>query len=119
MNSELFPTRRADGSFSVAAKFASPLASAGDEVNVFLAEWLKRKTSNGIDLNKDFIASPHVEIDPSGSISVVLDAKGGSEFWKDWLVELTGLLTKSIDTLSFLGFFDRVSGKPHPASLTD
>jgi hypothetical protein len=106
----IWPTKRDDGTVSVAARFAVERPDALDSLRDGIARWLMEKASARIAIGQDLAHQPEPEPLGPSRVDVVFDARGGSRMWKDWLVQLTRELS-SIDGVNFEGFQDRVSGE--------
>jgi hypothetical protein len=116
MSQSKFPSTRTDGTASISARFEVPDEAAKKAVMNRLAEWLRCKAIEGIDLRDDLGSEPHlVEVAPDG-LDVVFDPMIGSRYWKDWMVSLTADITKSVEGTTLIGFYDLVSNTRHPAS---
>ena len=116
MVGQLFPRKRDDGSFTVAARLTLTTAEAHEVVRRQLTQWIIRHNDDGHDLLLDLSSLPRIEpIDPP-TVDVVFEGRPGSQLWKGLLVDLTRTLT-SEGSVDLTGFWDLVAGHPHPASL--
>ena len=115
----LFPQRRDDGTFSVAIRYRVPAGDPEvvDSLRSALARWLAEKTDvHHVDLKTEFAVVPHVDVEESGDVLVVFDGLPTSFLWKGLMVEASREL-ELIDGADFAGFWDLVTGRPHPASV--
>jgi len=110
MGEPVWPTKRADGSVSVAARFDVSDPDGFDSVRRCVARWLAEKAEAGVEIGRDLSMPPQTAILDMSKIEVVFDGRAGSRMWKDWLVDLTREITASVDGVRFEGFQDRVSG---------
>jgi hypothetical protein len=117
MRPALFPRRRPDGTFTVAASFSLADSSLRSLVGEQVSTWALEKRTAGIDLDREFSSLPRVEGIEDDRVDVVFDGRKDSTTWKDWLIDLSRRIRDSSDQVTFEGFFDRVSGTAHPASL--
>jgi hypothetical protein len=116
MATALFPHKREDGSFAVAARFAVSGTNTAESIRQRAAAWVSTRTADGpASLLADFSSLPEVQQASPDTLDVVFDDRPGSRRWKDWMVALTQELT-SVDGAAFVGFWDLVTGRPHPAS---
>jgi hypothetical protein len=118
MNQRRFPQTHADGSMSVAARFATTDAAPADRIEDYVAGWLRGVIATGhVDLLADLSALPYVVRRKRASLDIVFDAKPGSTRWKDWLVFLTRDVKTSFPDATLECFYDLVADTAHPASL--
>ncbi len=117
MKQPTFPAKRRDGSVAVAARFAEVGPETIERLEVFIAGWL-RGVSRYADLSRDLIESPYVMVEHEFT-HVVFEGKPGARLWKDWMIFLTRDLAESSFGLTFLCFYDLVSGVAHPGGLTN
>jgi hypothetical protein len=117
MNDALFPQRRADGSFSVAARFR---ISDGGTLQAFqksIDEWVQvKRHQDGIDVSTELAGAPSVELVDSQTVQIVLHCRSSSKLWKGLLVEIVKQV-RTFDGVAFIGFWDVVTGRAHPASV--
>jgi hypothetical protein len=115
----LFPQRRHDGSFSVAARFSAGSDDALKAARDYVAAWLDRKTGNEhVNFGEEFRRPIRVEPVGKHGFDIVFDCHPHSVMWKGWMVELTQRV-RWIPGITFQGFWDLVSGAPHPASVPE
>ena len=115
----LFPQRRDDGTFSVAIRYQVPAAETGvpDAIRGALGRWLAKKVDvHHVDLEKEFAVPPHVDVKESGDVLVVFDGLRTSFLWKGLMVEVAREM-EPIEGAVFVGFWDLVTGRPHPGSV--
>lgn len=116
MAGQLFPRERDDGSFTVAARFTVPNADARDLIRQRVSTWVAgRVEREQVDVLADLSSLPRVEEVDSSTADVVFEGRPGSRLWKGFMVELTQELSDG--QAAFVGFWDLVAGKPHPASV--
>jgi hypothetical protein len=112
-----FPQERADGTFTVAIRFALTGTDAVAAARAAVAEYPRRKL---IDRDFDVLAElggpPRAEELDADTLQVVLDCQALSTLWKGILAELVAELSL-LRGLRFIGIWDVVSGHPHPASV--
>ncbi|MFI9386342.1 hypothetical protein [Kutzneria sp. NPDC052558] len=116
MTETLFPQRRNDGTFTVAVRYAVPDVASLPAMREALDGWLQQKTG-GHDrtLLSEFATRPHLDSVDAGTVQVVLDCLASAALWKGFMIEITKTLDDS-PGVTRLGFWDLVSGQPHPAS---
>jgi hypothetical protein len=117
MSPALFPRRRPDGTFTIAARFSLADSSLRGLVGEQISTWALDQRTAGIDLDREFSSMPRVEVIDDHRVDVVFDGRAGATTWKDWLIDLSRQIRDSSDRVTFEAFFDRVSGTAHPASL--
>jgi hypothetical protein len=96
-----FPKRRADGSFTVGARFATRNPAITGLVHDYVAAWMRANRtwvriwrSNTIteerwDFDSEFLTDPRVEAAPDGkTFSIVFEGRPSATRWKDWVVYL-------------------------------
>lgn len=115
MTTQLFPARREDGSAEVAAVFHRSLDESRTAIEQALQEWRTELESVGVDILADLVTEPQVTASDEG-FRVVFRIRAGSWLWKDWAVSLVGSLSSRLGPDSFIGFFDGVQDRMHPAS---
>ena len=117
MSPSIFPKRRADGSFSVAVRYAVLQGDAIQGVRDRVAGWVERKeTVDHLDVAAEFIRPPYVDVLDSSVMQVVFDCVPPSALWKGLMVELASELN-TVNGIKRLGFWDLVAGVVHPASV--
>jgi hypothetical protein len=117
VNRPLFPAKRDDGSFAVAARFSLIGTTSVKTVEDRVTDWVRRKTvDDHVDLSNDLAVSPQVAVIGPDTLYVVFEGKPGSKLWKDWMVAVTQDLM-ALSDLTFEGFYDLVTNSPHPASF--
>src|SRR5476651_2313631 len=115
MKQPTFPEKRRDGSVAVAARFTAVDPETNERMEAFIAGWL-RGISRYADLSQDLIELPHVVAEQEFT-QVVFEGKPRAQRWKDWMVFLTRDLAESSLGLTFVCFYDMVSGAPHGGDL--
>jgi hypothetical protein len=88
MTSYRFPALRADGSCSVAIRLRLP-AMAQQELEDYVARWMREKAEQGINISDDLVTEPHIVIRGEDTVDIVVEGKANSLRWKDWFVDLT------------------------------
>lgn len=117
MTGRIFPRRRDDGSFSVAIRYAILRDEAVTTARDHVEAWVRMK--EGIDLpalREEFTQVPHVELLDGSTLDVVFECSSSATLWKGLMIELAGEL-RTINGIRRSGFWDLVTGRPHPASL--
>lgn len=115
----LFPHRREDGTFSVAIRYRLPAAGIAVAIRSALDAWLTKKVDvHRVDMEKEFASLPHVDIEDSGDVLIVFDGLRTSVLWKGLMVEVAREM-EPIEGAEFAGFWDLVTGRPHPGSVRD
>jgi hypothetical protein len=99
----------------VAAVFRTSLEESRDAVDEALTEW---RETLGTDVLLDFSSDPRIVTSDEG-FRVVFKIQPGSRFWRDWAVALVSTISSRLGNDSFVGFFDAVAGRMHPASRPD
>jgi hypothetical protein len=105
----LWPSKRDDGTVSVAVRLEVAELVSIKAVKRCVAQWFAEKSGAGIDLARDLSTPPHTEIVGPAGIDVVFDGTSNSRRWKDWMVDLTRELYV-LSGVRVCGFEDRVSG---------
>lgn len=105
----LWPTKREDGTVSVAIRLEVSEMASIKPVKKCVARWFAEKTAAGVDLARDLSTPPHTEIVGSSGIDVVFNSTSDSRMWKDWVVDLTREVS-AVGGVRVCGFEDRVSG---------
>lgn len=117
LNKALFPSHRADGSISVAARYSVSDASVGRLIHDYVAEWIRNKSADyRTVMLRELLREPFVVDRNNHRIDIVVEGRPDSRLWKDYLA----VLVKDVPRLSgiaFEGFWDLVTNTPHPASL--
>ena len=117
MNRAIFPSRRKDGSLSVAARYSVSDTSQKKLIQDYVARWTIEKPSrNRAGIRRALVKDPYVVDRGDGRLDIVFDGRPGSRVWKDYLL----LLVKDVPRVSgiaFEGFWDLVAGTVHPASI--
>jgi hypothetical protein len=109
-----WPTKRSDGTVSVAARFTISDPSDTESIRHTIEGWLAGKAELGIDIDRDLTKPPQVESTDQLHADIVFDGTATSRRWKDWLVELTREVTNATDAVVLDGFQDLVSGRFRP-----
>jgi hypothetical protein len=115
-----WPSTDTDGSVRVAACFAVRDAEGIAALRRERVAYLAGKQESGVDPLSDLRSLPSLEVDENGAdVRVVVHGRTVSTRWKDWLVELTVSLRNGAgNQAAFIGFFDCIAGRFHPASLS-
>jgi len=117
VNGPVFPRRRAGGSFSVAIRYAVSDSGAVQVAQERISSWIGRKKSgNNLDIATELASPPKTDLIDSQTMQVVFDCRSSSALWKGLMVELAQELS-TIGGIERLGFWDLVTGLPHPASI--
>jgi hypothetical protein len=119
MTNSLFPQRRGDGSFSVAVRYMLADSAAERALRQAVASWIQRKEeADHVDVGGEFVLPPRVEVVDRSCVQVVFDCPRNAVLWKGLMVELVRELD-GIGRVRRTGFWDLVTGLPHPASIVD
>lgn len=100
-------------------KYRVPADDPGviDSIRETLAQWLQKETDvYHIDMRTEFSDDPYVKVDESGDVAIVLNGLRTSYIWRGLMVEVVREM-ESIEGAKFAGFWDRVTGRPHAASV--
>jgi hypothetical protein len=117
MTDLVFPSRREDGTFSVAIRYSVSTDEAVSAVRCRITGWIERKSErDDLDIATELAQPPSVEVIDAQTIQVVFDGRPTSILWKGLMIEVAQELS-TIDGLERLGFWDLVTGLPHPASI--
>jgi hypothetical protein len=111
MGKPLWPTARADGTVSVGVRIATTSPERADAVRRFVELWSAENTTF---VERDLGTPPYIEMGGEGSLEVVFDGWLANRMWRDWMVAVTGGLTRSVEGVEALGFNDRVSERFRP-----
>jgi hypothetical protein len=116
-----FPSLRDDGSCSVAARFSFTDPKAPENLVRFSSEWSVATATNPLQpFEVELFSPPRVDQSTTADLYVVFDARPGSKYWKDFMVMFVLAIRDSDVEVNFVGFYDLVTGRMHPASeLTD
>src|SRR5437763_14577675 len=109
-----FPTRREDGSFTVAALFqinhTSQAQALAERLNRTIRDRLRDDSAR---LRQEFASMPRLERPGENTIAMVFEGRSDAALWKDWMVMLTREVAEA-EGARFVAFEDRVSGQLHP-----
>ena len=112
MPEPLWPTRRPDGTVSVAARYRVESTEAFRELEVRVEARIGAfADSNGWKLLPELLRNPYLVRRQDDLVDVVFDGTSHSRKWRDWLVFLVGdLRDRPIPEVSLVGLWDLVSG---------
>ena len=117
MTHPLFPRRRADGTFTVAVRYAITSAESTSNMQSTLDRWLRSKVDeHGLNISSEMSGTPQLSMVDADAVQVVFECVADAVLWKGLLVELTTELDQVPGTTR-TGFWDLVAGQAHPASL--
>src|SRR5262249_46056955 len=93
-----FPSKRADGSFSVSARFSVSDERVRKVVEDNVSQWVRKKvTDDHVDFGNELTAEPHLVALVDNRVDVVFDGRPGSRRWKDWMISIVQELTSSVE----------------------
>ena len=117
LETPIFPSRRADGSLSVAARYSVSDTSQRKLINDYVAQWIRERPVLSKERQRhELLTDPYIVERPDGLLDIVFEGRPGSRLWKDYL----GLLVRDVPHvpgIAFEGFWDLVTNTPHPASM--
>jgi hypothetical protein len=106
----IWPTRREDGSTSVAVRLPRTEVSKG-RLEEFVIAWISRVTKeHALGLSEALTGPPRMMHRDPTTVDVVFDGRAGSPRWKDWLVLFTRDLETSGLDIRVEGFLDLIGG---------
>ncbi len=114
---DVWPSRRPDGSASVAIRFQLDEELSAASLDAAVQGWLRERSDSQLAaIAADLRASPSVHEAGTDSIDVVIHTRAGRGYYaRDWLVVLTCDLRAALPRVTLLGFRDVVSGRFRPA----
>jgi len=117
LNTPLFPSRRRDGSLSVAARYSVSDTSQKKLIQDYVAQWtIDLSARYRAGMRRELLTDPYVVERADGRLDVVFDARPGSRMWKDYLA----LLVRDVPHvagIAFEGLWDLATDTVHPASV--
>lgn len=116
MRQAKFPTRRADGSVSVAGRFNFGGQVAADAAAAKVRSWIAEREAETIELTEDLASAPYIVVRDDSTFDVVFEGRPGQPRWKDWMVALTRELASTVSNVRFDCFYDLVGDVRHPGS---
>jgi hypothetical protein len=111
-----FPTKRDDGTVSVAARFTFDARAAVGAAESLVKDWVVRRVAERINLAEDLATDPYVVVRSDDTLDVVFEGRPGRSLWKDWMVAITEEMTSTVPSVKFACFYDLVGDIEHPAS---
>jgi hypothetical protein len=114
----IWPSRRPDGSVSVAARYS---VSSEDSLRA-VRECVARVWAHGLAENQrrriaaELDRRPYVVERGKGQVDIVIDGRPHSRLWKSYLVDVAKDVSHLPGT-KFEGFWDLVTDTPHQASI--
>jgi hypothetical protein len=115
MPEAIFPKRRDDGSFAVAAIFSVSDDAVVRLVGDYATRWVRANQTwtriwradsieeERLEFLNDFASEPRLE-SKVGQLAFTFTGRPGSKRWKDWLVRFVDELTKVFAEVQFQGF---------------
>jgi hypothetical protein len=117
LNKALFPSRRSDGSLSVAARYSVSGAFQKKLIHDYVARWTIDKPTRYLGGIRRALARDPYVVDRSDTLlDIVFDGRPRSRMWKDYMV----LLVKDVPRvpgIAFRGFWDLLTDVVSPASV--
>jgi len=112
-----FPKLREDGSCSVAARYSFTDPEAPENLLRVFSEWWAATVADPLHpFHLELVSPPRLDRPCLTNADVVFDARPGSTHWKDVMVMLVGVIRDSDLEVKFVGFYDLVAARMHPAS---
>jgi hypothetical protein len=112
-----FPTRRADHSFVVYARFVTSDTDIIDLVRQYVSVWARvnqvwtriwRSDSireERLEFNAEFLSEPRLEnSDDASTFSIVLECRPAAQKWKEWVVSLVDDVCRVFPEVKFERF---------------
>jgi hypothetical protein len=112
-----FPSRRKDGSMSVASRYSVSSTSQKKLIVDHVAQWIRERPVDEKErLRRELLRDPYVVERRDGLLDIVVEGRPGSRLWKEYLAEVVRDVPH-LPGIAYEGFWDLVTNRVHPASL--